>query len=107
MNRRWESDWMAFQLDGAESSSSRNIEATSLEFAWRDVVGYPSGKLKFIVSNNQRTRKLLKEIAIDTANNEENSYFLNIYFPSYLYYKIIYEPNGIVGGRLYVGALYR
>jgi hypothetical protein len=82
-------------------------EATCLEFVWKDVVGFPGGKIKLLVSNTQKASKLLKEITIATGNNLEDAYYLNIYYPSFLYYKIIYEPNGIASGRLSIGAVYR
>ncbi|ROL58617.1 hypothetical protein D9V84_02520 [Bacteroidetes/Chlorobi group bacterium Naka2016] len=107
MARRWESDWIPFVVEENISSVNQRLEATCIEFTWRQVAGILSGKIKFIVSNNQRTSKLLKEIEIASVNNEQDSYFLNIYYPSYLYYKIVYEPNGIASGRLYIGALYR
>lgn len=107
MARPWESDWFPFVVEDHTTASRRNLEATSIEFSWREVLGLPNGKLKFIVSNNQRTSKLLKIIEITTSSNEQDSYFLNIYFPSFLYYKVVYEPDGIASGRLSIAALYR
>lgn len=107
MTRRWESNWMQFEIDEAYPGLGKRAEATCVEFVWANVVGFPGGRLKFIVSNNQVSYKTLKEIEISSSSNIENAFYLNIYFPSFLYYKIIYEPDGIASGELTVGAVYR
>ncbi|MCX7909860.1 MAG: hypothetical protein N2560_10165 [Ignavibacteria bacterium] len=107
MSRRWESNWMQFEVEDLHFGKERIVQASCLEFAWQEVVGSPGGKIIIFVSNNLRSSKRLKEFDIDTPSNIENAYFLNIYFPSFLYFKIIYEPNGINSGKLTVGGLYR
>lgn len=107
MSRRWESNWIQFELDETYPGLRKFAEATCIEFVWKNAEGFPGGKLKFIVSNNQVTFKILKEIEITSSSNIEDAFYLSIYFPSFLYYKIIYEPNGIASGELTIGAVYR
>lgn len=107
MSRRWESRWLEFRIEDNNYSPHKYLEASCVEFAWTDVSGTPTARIKFIVSNNQRTSKVLKEIEITTESNFDNSTFLAIYFPSFMYFKIIYEPNGVANGRLSIGAVYR
>ncbi len=107
MNRRWESRWLEFRIEDSNYSSQRYLEASCVEFAWTEVTGTPEAKIKFLVSNNQKTSKVLKEFEITTASNIENTTYMAIYFPSFMYFKIIYEPNGVASGRLSIGAVYR
>lgn len=107
MSRRWESNWMQFRVEETYPTGNGYWEASCLEFVWMGVVGFPGGKIQFLVSNNQKSSKILKEFEIVSASNIGNALYLNIFYPSFLYYKIIFEPNGISSGSLTVGALYR
>lgn len=105
MTNRWESGWIPFRF--SESGKSFDLQtAQSVEFSWNGVEGTNS-RIKFIVSNNQKSFKVLKEFAISTQSNLEDSLFLAIFFPAYEYFKIIYEPNGTSNGRLTIGLLFR
>ncbi len=107
MQNRWESQWIPFEMENFQYSKKVYLNAVSIEFNWEDVEGILDGKICFIVSNNQRTYKILKEIQIDTASNLNNTYFLNIFYPSFQYFKIEYEPNGISNGRLTIAVVFK
>lgn len=105
MSNRWESNWLPFRF--SETGNDFNLRvAESIEFCWNGTET-TSAQIKFIVSNNQKSFKILKEITIATQSNREDSYFLAIFFPFYEYFKIIYEPNGTQNGELTIGLLFR
>lgn len=107
MSRRWESRWLEFRMEETNYSSAKYLDLSSLEFVWTGVSGQLTAKIKFIVSNNQRTSRVLKEIEITTISNLESTTYLAIYYPSFMYFKIVYEPNGVEDGNLSIGAVYR
>ncbi len=107
MQNRWESHWIPFEIEDFQSSRKNYLNAVSIEISWDGAEGILAGKVFFIVSNNQNTYKILKEIQIETASNLNNSYFLNIFYPSFQYFKIEYEPNGITNGRLTTAVLFK
>lgn len=105
MSRRWESNWLPFRFSESEPAW-RQQSASSLEFVWRNVGGNLNGKINLYVSNNQKTYKLLKSFDVASVANETDSLFLSLYYPSFEFFKIVFEPYGITSGQLYVGILY-
>lgn len=105
MSRRWESNWLPFRYSESESDW-RQQNACSIEFAWQNADGNLNGKINLYVSNNQKTYKLLKSFDVASATNESDSLFISLYYPSFEFFKIIFEPYGITSGQLYVGILY-
>lgn len=105
MSRRWESNWLPFRYSENESAWEHQ-NASSLEFVWQNVGGNLNGKINLYVSNNQKTYKLLKSFDIASVANETDSLFLSLYYPSFEFFKIVFEPYGITSGQLYVGILY-
>ncbi|MCX7880788.1 MAG: hypothetical protein N2517_09020 [Ignavibacteria bacterium] len=107
MSRRWESNWLQFVSEDYNFGKSKVKELSCVEFMWDGVTGALDGKIYFVVTNNQISQRVLKVVEINTESNLANSYYLSIFFPSFEYFKIIYEPNGTVAGRLTIGVLYR
>jgi hypothetical protein len=107
MQNRWESRWIPFEFEEKNFGNKSFYNAVCIEFVWEDVSGTLNGKISFRVSNNQKTFRVLKEIDVNSEDNRTNSYFLNIFYPSFQFFKVVYEPNGIANGRLSVGVLFK
>ncbi len=105
MSRRWESSWLPFRYSESDSVWS-SADASSLELVWQNVGGNLNGKIYLYVSNNQKTYKLLKSFDITSVSNVTDSLFLSMYYPSFEFFKIVFEPYGITSGQLDVGILY-
>ncbi|MGQ9819947.1 MAG: hypothetical protein ACUVQ1_08535 [Candidatus Kapaibacteriales bacterium] len=104
MSNSWESAWIPFQF--SESGKKFDLQiAESIKFCWENVEP-TNGIIKFLVSNNQSSFKVLKEFHINTNSNKEDVLFLSILFPHFEYFKIILELNGTSNGELTIGILF-
>ncbi len=105
MSQAWESEWLPFRTKF--NDSGKEFFATCIEFFWESVSGNFDGVLSILVSNNRKTFRILKSFEVNSIGNLQNSLFFAIYFPSFEFFKIKYQPNGIIDGKLNIGILYR
>lgn len=104
MTNRLESAWLPFLFSVSGKKFDLQI-AEPIEFWWGNAEP-TTGTIKFLVSNNQNSFKVLKEFPININSNKEDALFLSIFFPQFQYFKIIYEPNGTTNGELTIGILF-